>query len=132
MTQDIAAVWDKAGLPTNEPEDLAKAIAILAAADRTVAGDILQREAVEEISGNPATSAAMELDHLPNSGAMDWDQVDRTAGLTGRAFYVEGGLCWDIEEGLDRTRHLWLGKRANDGVLGTQALIKKVGDRKRD
>ena len=124
MTQDLAAEWDKAGLPANEPEDIAKAIMALAAADKTVATNMLQHE---ELSG-----AEIDIRGLPNHGGVDWDNVDGTDGLTGRAFYVEGGLCWDIEEGLDRTRHLWLGKRPNDGVLGTQALIKKVGFRERN
>lgn len=126
MTQDLAAAWDKAGLPANEPDDLARAIAALAAADRTIAPAMLQREA--DLEG----AAAVDIRNLRNSGSMDWDQVEKTDGLTGRAFYVAGGLCWDIEEGLDRTRDLWLGKTPNDGAIGTQTLLRKVGFRKRN
>lgn len=122
MTQDLVGKWEGAGLPVNEPEDLAKAIAALAAADRSTAASMLQREEV----------VAINVHDLPSSGGMDWDHVDQTTGITGRSFYVEGGLCWDIEEGLDRTRHLWLGQTANDNVLRTQALLKSTGFRKRN
>ena len=39
--------------------------------------------------------------------------------LHGRAIYVVGGECWDIEEGLRRSEQVWLGKEPSE-VLNMQ------------
>lgn len=72
------------------------------------------------------------LSDLPSHGSMDWSTVDETKGLTGRAFFVEGGVCWDIEEGLDKTRHLWLGEKPNSQIVQVQQLMRKIGYRERN
>lgn len=119
MTKDIAKIWDQAGLAANEVEDLANAIAMLCSADPTVARGLLKDEDAS-------------LSDLPSHGSMDWSIVDETKGLTGRAFFVEGGVCWDIEEGLDKTRHLWLGEKPNSQIVQVQQLMRKIGYRERN
>ncbi|KAK4949990.1 hypothetical protein LTR10_011832 [Elasticomyces elasticus] len=123
MTKDIAASWDAAGLPANEVEDLARAIAMLAAADSATAPGLLEVE---------KRSDGIVVNEMNSTGAMQWGVVEGQSGLTGRAFYLEGGVCWDIEEGLDRTRHLWLGEQPDGQIVKVQQLMRKVGYRERD
>ncbi|KAE8381781.1 putative 3-hydroxyacyl-CoA dehydrogenase [Aspergillus bertholletiae] len=57
----------------------------------------------------------------------DWDNKLQR-GLHGRAIYVLGGQSYDIEEGLDKTEPIWLGKDASAKVkLAQQSL--GVGDK---
>jgi hypothetical protein len=57
---------------------------------------------------------------------MDWEAEKAGTGrLSGRAIYVCGGECWDIEEGLDRTETLWLGQEPSDVLMKAQ---KGLGD----
>lgn len=43
--------------------------------------------------------------------------------LNGGTMYIEGGRCWNIEEGLLKTRPQWLGERQTaDLDRGTQVL----------
>ncbi|KAJ9625984.1 hypothetical protein H2204_010283 [Knufia peltigerae] len=59
-----------------------------------------------------------------NRGGMDWDDDEREArGMSGRSWYVVEGQAWDIEEGLDRTEDLWMGKEASDLCQKAQAAI---------
>ena len=45
------------------------------------------------------------------------------SGLAGGTIYIEGGRCWEIEEGLLKTRPEWLGERQTaDLDKGTQGL----------
>lgn len=78
MVRETRDQWIHAGLPMNQPEDVASIVVGLAAAG---------------------------------------------AGANGKAIYVEGGRGWDIEEGLDRTRHEWLGKQQNRTWLEGQMLL---------
>ena len=44
-------------------------------------------------------------------------------GLHGRAIYVVGGECWDIEDGLDRSEHVWLGAKPSESLAKAQEGI---------
>ncbi|KAH8596053.1 putative 3-hydroxyacyl-CoA dehydrogenase [Bisporella sp. PMI_857] len=95
------------GLPPNQPEDVAKAIVGLCRA-------------------GPGTKAIWydELDapgvkSRESTGSMDWEDV-KERGVIGRAIFVQGGECYDTEEGLDRTETLWLGKDASAIVQKAQ------------
>ena len=123
MTKDIAKLWDAAGLRANETEDMAKAVAVLAAACPDVAPGLLQDE---------KRSDDVSVSDMRSSGAIEWGAIEGKVGLTGRAFFVEGGVCWDLEEGLDRTRHLWLGEYPNDQIMQVQRLMKSIGYRERN
>lgn len=123
MTKDIASAWDKAGLPANEVEDVANAIAMMAASDKTIAPRLLE---------DHVGATGVPLSQMKSYGAMEWGAVESRVGLTGRAFYVEGGVCWDIEEGLDKTRPLWLGQQPNDQIAQVQSLMRKIGYRERN
>lgn len=56
------------------------------------------------------------------------DIVDRAApptSLHGRAIYVVGGECWDMEEGLSRAEQVWLGKTPSENLMKAQEGIGK-------
>jgi hypothetical protein len=62
----------------------------------------------------------------PATGSIDWDDASHR-GITGRAVYVLGSQAWDIEEGIDRTEPLWLGKTVS-GLM--QKVQKCTGSEK--
>ncbi|KAF3395344.1 Short-chain dehydrogenase reductase 3a [Talaromyces pinophilus] len=101
------------GLPPNQPEDVARAIVGLCRA-----GPGTQAIWYDELEG-PG------LKTRPNVGGMDWDDTVKR-GVVGRNIFVQAGKCYDIEEGLDRTESLWLGKEASDIVQKAQ-LIHSIG-----
>ncbi|KAK5735661.1 hypothetical protein LTR17_008012 [Elasticomyces elasticus] len=77
LVAGIDEVWAKAGLPSNEPEDVARVI------------------------------VGVLADGKLNGGTM----------------YIEGGRAWNVEEGLLKTRHEWLGeKQEKDLDRGTQLM----------
>ncbi|KAK5731004.1 hypothetical protein LTR15_000942 [Elasticomyces elasticus] len=77
LVAGIDEVWAKAGLPSNEPEDVARVI------------------------------VGVLADGKVNGGTM----------------YIEGGRAWNVEEGLLKTRHEWLGeKQEKDLDRGTQLM----------
>ncbi|KAK4928405.1 hypothetical protein LTR49_004812 [Elasticomyces elasticus] len=77
LVAGIDEVWAKAGLPSNEPEDVARVI------------------------------VGVLADGKINGGTM----------------YIEGGRAWNVEEGLLKTRHEWLGeKQEKDLDRGTQLM----------
>ncbi|KAK4963321.1 hypothetical protein LTR10_000949 [Elasticomyces elasticus] len=77
LVAGIDEVWAKAGLPSNEPVDVARVI------------------------------VGVLADGKVNGGTM----------------YIEGGRAWNVEEGLLKTRHEWLGeKQEKDLDRGTQLM----------
>ena len=98
MTGMVAGIedgWMAIGVPVNQPADIANVIAGIA-----VSGP--GREAIKY---DETQSQARQMGH--NARGTDWD--DHSRGLDGRAIYVAAREGWDIEEGLNRTEHLWLG-----------------------
>ncbi|KAE8406395.1 hypothetical protein BDV37DRAFT_270001 [Aspergillus pseudonomiae] len=115
MVGGIRDVWIKQKLPVNQPNDIATAIlGILSAGPGT--NSIWHDE--DEAPG---------LNSRDNAGQMDWEDVQHR-GLHGRAIYVLGGKCFDIEEGLDRTEQLWLGRNASATMKQAQEVLG-LGDR---
>ncbi|KIX02523.1 uncharacterized protein Z518_08464 [Rhinocladiella mackenziei CBS 650.93] len=82
MTAGIEPSWRAAGLPVNEPRDVAEVIAGVACA------------------------------HEEN----------------GKAFYVEGGRAWEIEEKLDRLEPQWLGEEQSKSLAQGQAVLGAGAD----
>ncbi|KAK3658648.1 hypothetical protein LTR22_008820 [Elasticomyces elasticus] len=77
LVAGIDEVWAKAGLPSNEPEDVARVI------------------------------VGVLADGKVNGGTL----------------YIEGGRAWNVEEGILKTRHQWLGeKQEKDLDRGTQLM----------
>ena len=123
MVQGVRDGWVQAGLPTQGPEAVAKVLIGIMAAGRGEGGMIARTED----DGAGGWSAVADNSGKERAGGMDWDTQygEKGTGLNGRAIYVVGGECWDIEEGLDRTEHVWLGEETSH-VL-TQAG-KALGD----
>ena len=72
------------------------------------------------------TEGYSETRHRKNVGGIDWD--DSNTGLNGRAIFVMGGEAYDIEEGLDRTEDLWLGKNMSTKLMRAQKGLGHGGD----
>lgn len=99
-TQMVAGIqdgWIAGGNPVNRPEDIAEVICGVIRA-----GPETQTIWHDEHEGHQQTKERRSV------GGVDWD--DLKTGLNGRALFVMGGQVYDIEEGLDRTEDLWLGK----------------------
>lgn len=44
----------------------------------------------------------------------------------GLSVYVEGGRGWEVEEGLDATRALWMGKEPNERLVEVEKFLASV------
>ena len=109
MVQGVRDGWVNAGLPTQGPEAVAKVLVGIMAAGKGEGGSGMVQRSEGDGAGEFNTTKK------GHAGGMDWDTQysDNTTGLNGRAIYVVAGECWDIEEGLDRTEHVWLGEETS-------------------
>lgn len=113
MVAGIEKGWEKAGLPINEPEDVAKIVVGLASASPSAALAMLKNVESEGGSGRG-------LDGAFNTAGYAWGEAESRDGINGRAIYVEGGKGWDAEEGLAYTQPYWLGKGPCDRLVQGQ------------
>ena len=109
MVKGIRDDWIKTGGPVNQPSDIA----------RVLVGICSSGPGREAIRYDAQQSKAKEMGR--NAGAMKWD--DQSQGCHGRAIYVAGAEGWDIEEGLDRTEHLWLGEEPSTVMTHAQKSL---------
>jgi hypothetical protein len=59
-------------------------------------------------------------------GIMPWRTEDgRDGNVHGRAIYITGEDCWDIEENLDLTKKLWLGEKPSLELTTVQDLLMR-------
>jgi hypothetical protein len=79
---------------------------------------------MEAIKYDENQSAARQMGR--NAGWTNWD--DQSKGLNGRAIYVAGGEGWDVEEGLDKTFHSWLGGAPSGDLVRVQRSPRVGGD----
>jgi NAD(P)-dependent dehydrogenase (short-subunit alcohol dehydrogenase family) len=114
MVAGIKDAWMAIGAPVNQPSDIANVIAGIA-----VSGP--GREAIKY---DESQSQARQMGK--NAGGTNWD--DQSNGLDGRVIYVAAGKGWDIEEGLDRTEHLWLGQEPSSTMTKAQRALGVGGD----
>jgi NAD(P)-dependent dehydrogenase (short-subunit alcohol dehydrogenase family) len=114
MVAGIKDSWMASGAPVNQPNDIANVIVGIAASGPG-------RQAIKY---DESQSRARAMGR--HAGGMDWD--DQSHGLHGRAIYVAGGEGWDIEEGLDRTEHLWLGAEPSAAMAKAQRSLGGGGD----
>ncbi|KAK5202637.1 hypothetical protein LTR96_011374 [Exophiala xenobiotica] len=115
MVAGIQDAWTAGGNPVNYPEDIAKIIS----------GVVAAGPGTEAIWYDDAEGYT-ETQHRRNVGGINWE--DSTTGLNGRALYVLGGEAYDIEEGLDRTEDLWLGKGISRKLERAQKGLGKGDD----
>ena len=113
MVARIKDEWIKRGAPVNQPSDVANVVVGIAASGPG-------RDAIKY---DESQSQARQMGK--NAGGTNWD--DQSRALNGRAIYVAGGEGWDIEEGLDRTEHLWLGQEPSSTMTGAQRTLP-IGD----
>lgn len=108
--------WAKAGLPSNEPEDVARIVVGLAAAGPGSGAQMLRKEPEEGESGRG-------IEGTYNTAGYPWGEREETGGVNGRAIYVEGGRGWDIEEGLAYTQPYWMGKSPCERLVQGQKIL---------
>lgn len=67
--------------------------------------------------------------HLPVNEASDVARVIAeicaSAGLNGKAMYVEGGRAWEIEDNLNRLEPQWLGEEPSKSLNRGQEVLGK-------
>lgn len=114
MVAGIKGGWVAIGAPVNQPTDIVNVIVGIAASGRG-------KQAIRYDAGQ---SQARQMGR--KAGGTNWD--DQSPGLSGRAIYVAGGEGWDIEEGLDRTEHLWLGEEPSATMTKAQLSLGLGGD----
>jgi NAD(P)-dependent dehydrogenase (short-subunit alcohol dehydrogenase family) len=115
MTKTIHDLWLARALPVNEPSDVAELIAGLCAAGPG-----------SKCLSTPAEENPLGEDLLRSvaPGGKSWN-VDGQ-GVHGRAVYIEGGKSWEIEEGLDLTMPIWMGKGPAERTRGTRGILQEV------
>jgi len=116
MVTGVAEAWQKAGLPANTPEDVAKIVGGLAAAGPGPGIRTLRSEKSEGESGKG-------LEGAYNASGNAWGEQESSQGVNGRAICVEGGRGWDIEEGLSYTQSFWLGKGFSERLVEGQKVL---------
>jgi NAD(P)-dependent dehydrogenase (short-subunit alcohol dehydrogenase family) len=121
MVSGIEAGWREAGLPMNEPIDIARVVVGLVGASKVFGPGMLQRVECEGRSGRGLEGAF-------NTSEYKWGEVECEGGVNGRAIYVEGGKGWDIEEGLAYTQPYWLGKGPTERLVKGQKELGAGGD----
>lgn len=99
MTKLAEDMWVGKGLPVNEAKDVAELVVGLCAAGP--GSNCLSTPKGEGASGKDLVGPIAH-------GGIQW-HVDKE-GLHGRVMYIEGGRSWEIEEGLDLTMPIWMGK----------------------
>ena len=52
--------------------------------------------------------------------------VTRLEGLNGKAFYIEGGRAWEIEDNINRLEPQWMGQQPSESLAFGQALLGNV------
>ena len=52
--------------------------------------------------------------------------VTQSEGLNGKAFYVEGGRAWEVEDGINRLEPEWLGEEQSKSLAKGQATLGNV------
>ena len=52
--------------------------------------------------------------------------VTQSEGLNGKAFYVEGGRAWEIEDGINRLEPEWLGDEQSKSLAKGQVTLGNV------
>jgi hypothetical protein len=114
MVAGIKDGWIALGAPVNQPSDIANVIVGIAASGPG-------REAIKYDESQSQTRQMGK-----NAGGTNWD--DQRNGLNGRAIYVAAAEAWDIEEGLDRTEHLWLGQEPSSTMTKAQRALGIGGD----
>lgn len=115
MTKSFADTWLSRGLPVNEPNDVANLVAGLCAAGP--GSNCLANPLGEGWSGRDVLGSNAQ-------GMTQWNVENQ--GVHGRAMYIEGGRAWDIEEGLDLTMPLWLGKGPAERMKGSDNAVADV------
>jgi len=88
MVDGIREMWNKEGLPVNQPGDVAR---------------VMLEVAVGKVSGKGISGEGER-----------WN---------GRAVFVEGGRGWDIEEGINDTEGVWLGKEVSRTLNRGQEVL---------
>ena len=114
MTKSFEDMWCAKGLPVNEPDDVAALAVGLCAAGP--GSNCLSTPLGEGSSGK----------ELLGSNAPGMTKWNEHQGLHGRAMYIEGGRSWDIEEGLDLTMPLWMGKGPAERMKGSANAVGRV------
>lgn len=115
MVDGIKEDWRDKSLPINRPEDIASVLVGTAAAGPGTDAMWYDEQESPNLHANESV------------GSTDWDNKLQR-GLHGRALYVLGAQCYDIEEGLDKTEPIWLGKEASKKVIVAQQSLG-VGDK---
>jgi NAD(P)-dependent dehydrogenase (short-subunit alcohol dehydrogenase family) len=116
MVDSIRETWNKAGNPVNTADDVAKFIVGCARAGR--GSQAIWYDGKE----------AKGVRKMDNLGDMDWDKDELEArGMSGRNWTIVGGEAWDGEEGLDRTRGLWLGESVSVSLAKGQVALGAGG-----
>jgi NAD(P)-dependent dehydrogenase (short-subunit alcohol dehydrogenase family) len=121
MVEGIEGGWKKAGLPMNEPKDIARVVVGLASASPAFGPGMLRNIECEGASGRGLEGAF-------NTSGYAWGESECEGGVNGRAIYVEGGKGWDVEEGLAYTQPYWLGKGPAERLVEGQKELGTGGD----
>ena len=121
MVTGIEKGWIKAGLPINEPEDIANVVVGLCCAGPEVGAAMLRNEDADGASGR-------SLEGAFNTSGYEWGKAEAEGGVNGRAIYVEGGKGWDVEEGLAYTQPYWLGKGPTERLVQGQKELGSGGN----
>jgi NAD(P)-dependent dehydrogenase (short-subunit alcohol dehydrogenase family) len=121
MVAGIEKGWEAAGLPTNEPEDIANIVAGLASAGSSAGPGMLKNVKSEGDSGRGLGGAY-------NAAGYAWGETESRGGVNGRAIYIEGGKGWDVEEGLAYTQPYWLGKGPCERLVQGQKELGSGSD----
>ena len=102
LAKGVSSDWHSAGLPVNQPIDVAKVIAGLYHLEYVLAFFFKLLTSFGGIAANRS--------------------------LNGAALFVSGGKAWDIERGINELQSQWLGEDNHRAMVKGQAVLGN-GDR---
>jgi NAD(P)-dependent dehydrogenase (short-subunit alcohol dehydrogenase family) len=114
MTKSFAHIWAAQGLPINESDHVAQVIVALCAAGPGCNCQLAP----------PEDDLIRIIPASPTQGMKRWNV--ETDGVHGRAMCVDGGRSWEIEQGLELTLPIWMGKESALYLRKGQEAVERL------
>jgi len=116
MTKPFSHAWAAHGFAINEPEHVAEVMVALCAAGPGC--NCLLAPAEEALAGKGPASVAQAMKR--------WNV--ESDGVHGRAMAIDGGKSWEVEQGLELTRPIWMSEESANLLIKGQEVAERIAE----